>query len=46
MTVETETTTEAPTGVSLSDGAAEKVASLLAQEGRDVAVALLLEQPA
>lgn len=45
MTVETETTTEAPTGVSLSDGAAEKVASLLAQEGRDDLALRIAVQP-
>jgi iron-sulfur cluster assembly accessory protein len=47
MTVETEqtTTTEAATGVSLSDGAAEKVASLLAQEGRDDLALRIAVQP-
>ena len=45
MTVETETTTETPTGVSLSDGAAEKVASLLAQEGRDDLALRIAVQP-
>ena len=47
MTVETEqtATTEAATGVSLSDGAAEKVASLLAQEGRDDLALRIAVQP-
>ena len=46
MTVETEqTTTEAATGVSLTDGAASKVASLLAQEGRDDLALRIAVQP-
>jgi iron-sulfur cluster assembly accessory protein len=46
MTVETEQTTETPTtGVSLSAGAAEKVASLLAQEGRDDLALRIAVQP-
>ena len=48
MTVETEQTTDATTtatGVSLSDGAAEKVASLLAQEGRDDLALRIAVQP-
>ncbi|MCL8251890.1 iron-sulfur cluster assembly accessory protein [Aeromicrobium fastidiosum] len=51
MTVETdqttasEPTTEVASGVSLSDGAAEKVASLLAQEGRDDLALRIAVQP-
>jgi iron-sulfur cluster assembly accessory protein len=51
MTVETDQTTasepitEAASGVSLSDGAAEKVASLLAQEGRDDLALRIAVQP-
>ena len=51
MTVETDQTTaaeptaEVASGVSLSDGAAEKVASLLAQEGRDDLALRIAVQP-
>jgi iron-sulfur cluster assembly accessory protein len=49
MTVETEQTTveteQTPAGVTLSDGAAEKVSSLLAQEGRDDLALRIAVQP-
>ncbi len=51
MTVETDQTTaaastsEVATGVSLSEGAASKVASLLAQEGRDDLALRIAVQP-